>query len=96
MALLSIAFNIGAPRLAKFHNMRRAIARLFLAVRGKSGRFGQCVKQGRESAGLAGTGLVTALLAGIDLIGNTVKRGGGGPGIFLRFGHTAVNRVIAL
>ena len=44
MALLSMAFNLGAPRLAKFHNMRRAIARLILAVRGKSGRFGQCVK----------------------------------------------------
>ena len=26
MALLAMAFNLGAPRLAKFHNMRRAIA----------------------------------------------------------------------
>ena len=26
MALLSMAFNLGAPRLAKFHNMRRPIA----------------------------------------------------------------------
>ena len=58
MALLSMAFNLGAPRLAKFHNMRRAIARLILAVRGKSGRFGQRVKQGRDSAGLAGIGLI--------------------------------------
>ena len=26
MALLSMAFNLGAPRLAKFHKMRAAIA----------------------------------------------------------------------
>lgn len=78
-ALLSMAFNLGALRLGKFHNMRAAIAaddwrlaaaiagpgsrnrrfvaRLGLAVGGKSGGFAQGLKQRRVILALFGDAL---------------------------------------
>ena len=86
-----MALNLGAPRLAKFHKMRTAIAaddwqateiaRLVLAVRGKLCRFGQGVKKSR---------------VGTVLGGNAPECAVGGLRITHRFGDAAVNRIITL